>query len=135
VKGLDDIDRWTSARVLSSSDPIVPLPSFRTQHLRGLALLFRAWPAAELWGRPQEAELAARQVETAYVRIMELEGSNKELLAALLGLLPKNICVGNGNIRDDTLLPMDVTMGEIRAAAKAIANARASQDSKSGGES
>jgi hypothetical protein len=48
----------------------------------------------------------------------------QELLDALIGMIPKNICVGNGNVPDDTLLPMDVAMGEIRRAAAVIAKAR-----------
>ncbi len=63
-----ELDRFRrpDARNLTTHDPIVPLPTFQPQHLRGLALLFREWCHADLWGRPAEAELAARQVETAY---------------------------------------------------------------------
>jgi len=64
-----ELDRFhrPAARNLSTSDPITPLPTFQPQHLRGLALTFREWSHAEMWGRPQDAELAARQVETAYL--------------------------------------------------------------------
>jgi hypothetical protein len=64
----EEVDRFRrpSARNLSTSDPITPLPTFQPRHLLGLALLFREWCHSDLWGRPNEAELAARQVETAY---------------------------------------------------------------------
>lgn len=66
LEGELDRFRRPSARSLSTSDPIIPLENFQPQHLRGLALLFREWCHSDLWGGPQEAELAARQVETAY---------------------------------------------------------------------
>jgi len=64
----EEVDRFRrpSHRNLSTRDPIIPLPGFEAQHLRGLALVFREWCNSDLWGRPQEAELAARQVETAF---------------------------------------------------------------------
>lgn len=46
-----------------------------------------------------------------------------DLLAALKRLMPTNVCTGNTNVPDSTVLPMDVTMGELRQAAAAIAKA------------
>lgn len=46
-----------------------------------------------------------------------------ELLAALKRLLPTNIDLTNDLVPDDLVLPCDVTLGELRAAAAAIAKA------------
>lgn len=51
-----------------------------------------------------------------------------ELLEALVEILgPLNVCSDNPNIRDDTSLPIDLTMGEMRKARAAIAKARGDQ--------
>lgn len=42
------------------------------------------------------------------------------LLAACQKMMPVNISVTNKNIPDDTMLPMDVTMGELRTLYRAI---------------
>lgn len=76
IKALEEeLDRFRrpNMRNLSTDDPITPLPGFQPQHLKGLALLFRSFCGSDLWGRPQEAELAARQVETAFLRITTAE--------------------------------------------------------------
>jgi hypothetical protein len=86
----EELDRFRrpDARDLSTSDPITPLPTFEPQHLLGAALSFREWCHSEMWGRPEMAELRARQVETAFTllqsdgkRIAELEAALREALA------------------------------------------------------
>ena len=47
-----------------------------------------------------------------------------ELYAALHRLTPANVCTTNTNIGDDFLVPVDFTMGELRAAWAALAKAR-----------
>jgi hypothetical protein len=48
-----------------------------------------------------------------------------ELLEALLAILgPLNVCSDNKHVRDEEVLPLDITMGELRAARAAIAKAR-----------
>ncbi|WP_161626250.1 hypothetical protein [Sphingobium baderi] len=47
-----------------------------------------------------------------------------DLLAALVEILgPLNVCSDNKNVPDDTCLPIDMTMGELRKARAAIAKA------------
>lgn len=60
-----------------------------------------------------EAEANARLIAAA-----------PDLLAALVEILgPLNVCSDNANVRDETMLPIDITMGEIRRARAAIAKA------------
>lgn len=46
-----------------------------------------------------------------------------EMLAALAKLIPTNLCTTNPNISDDTFIPFDMTMGEIRSIAALVAKA------------
>jgi len=46
-----------------------------------------------------------------------------DLLTVAMELMPKNICVENTNVQDSQVLPVDVTMGELRRLAAAIARA------------
>lgn len=45
------------------------------------------------------------------------------MLEALQAILPTGVSTGNSNISDDFVVPLDVTMGELREVAKAIAAA------------
>lgn len=48
-----------------------------------------------------------------------------DLLSALIEILgPLNVCSDNPHVRDDQVLPVDMTMGELRKARAAIAKAR-----------
>jgi len=46
------------------------------------------------------------------------------MLAAIERFMPKGIAIGNRNVPDDLVVPMDVTMGELRAFEAAIAKAK-----------
>lgn len=47
-----------------------------------------------------------------------------DLLSAMLEILgPLNVCSDNHHVRDDEVLPLDMTMGELRQARAAIAKA------------
>jgi len=46
-----------------------------------------------------------------------------DLLETLKGCLPKNVCLTNRNVRDDVIVPIDVTMGELRQIAAVVAKA------------
>lgn len=48
--------------------------------------------------------------------------------AALRGLVPENLCTWNTNVDDGTLVPIDATMGEVRAAVAALAAMEALHD-------
>ncbi len=50
-----------------------------------------------------------------------------DMLAAIERFMPKGIAIGNGNIPDDINIPMDVTLGELRAFEAAIAKAKGEQ--------
>lgn len=47
-----------------------------------------------------------------------------DMYAAIECFMPKGIAIGNGNVPDDLCVPMDVTMGELRAFEAALAKAR-----------
>lgn len=47
-----------------------------------------------------------------------------DMLAAIEQFMPKGIAIGNNSVPDDLNIPMDVTLGELRAFATAIARAR-----------
>lgn len=49
------------------------------------------------------------------------------LFDAAKGMLPKNVCLTNPNIPDETKLPLTATMGELRSIASALARIGASQ--------
>lgn len=69
-------------------------------------------------------------VATPNWRLAEYE-ANARLIAAAPDLLealreilgPLNVCSDNRNVRDDQVLPVDMTMGELRKARAAIARA------------
>jgi len=46
-----------------------------------------------------------------------------DMHAAIKQFMPKGIEIGNGNVPDDLTIPMDVTMGELRAFDAALAKA------------
>lgn len=46
-----------------------------------------------------------------------------ELLVALSALLPNNLCLTNDAWSDETIIPLDVTLGDLRKAAAALAKA------------
>lgn len=53
-------------------------------------------------------------------RIVTAVNSHDALLEALKGLMPTNLCADNPNVPDDTIIPVDLTYGELRAARAAI---------------
>lgn len=44
----------------------------------------------------------------------KMAAERNELLAAVSSMLPANLCTTNKNIPDDTLIPFNFTMGELR---------------------
>jgi hypothetical protein len=57
-------------------------------------------------------------------RLTRAADTIEALLGALEGTLPKRVCLTNRNIRDDMVVPLETTMGELRKVAAAIAKAR-----------
>lgn len=51
--------------------------------------------------------------------------ANEELLAVARDILPRNLCLTNPNVPDSTVVPLDVTMGELRKIAAVVAKAGA----------
>ncbi|WP_179504381.1 MULTISPECIES: hypothetical protein [unclassified Sphingomonas] len=43
-----------------------------------------------------------------------------QMAAALQSLIPANLCTSNANVPDDTIIPVDMTMGDVRAAVAAL---------------
>lgn len=62
--------------------------------------------------RPKQAYANARLISVA-----------PEMLAMLKGMLPKNVCITNPRWADSEVVPIDVTLGELRAVAALIAKA------------
>jgi len=71
--------------------------------------------AIALVGKPEDADLIA---------------AAPDLLEVAKSMLPANVCITNPNVRDDTIIPLDVTIGELRKIAAAIA--RATQEAPHG---
>lgn len=46
-----------------------------------------------------------------------------DLLAVAQDMLPSNLCLTNSNIPDSTVVPLDVTLGELRKIAAVVAKA------------
>lgn len=67
--------------------------------------------ARDLWNRDG---FAARDA------ISRLERENAELRAALEAMIPNNVALGNPLWPGSTVIPIDVTLGELRAARKAL---------------
>ena len=58
---------------------------------------------------------------TANARLIAAAPDLLEALREILG--PLNVCSDNHNVLDDQVLPVDITMGELRRARAAIARA------------
>lgn len=52
-----------------------------------------------------------------------LMAASPDLLTVAQNMLPRNVCLTNSNIPDSTVVPLEATMGELRAVAAAIAKA------------
>jgi hypothetical protein len=47
-----------------------------------------------------------------------------ELYEALADTLPRNVCLTNGSVGDETIIPLECTMGELRRISQLLAKAR-----------
>lgn len=47
-----------------------------------------------------------------------------DLLSVARTMLPANLCLTNPNVRDETVVPLEVTMGELRKIAAVVAKAQ-----------
>ena len=50
----------------------------------------------------------------------ELRERLREARLAAKEMLPRNLCLTNPNVRDDAIIPLECTMGELRRIAAAI---------------
>jgi hypothetical protein len=73
---------------------------------------------------------SANEGDALVCSVNALSGEDAFLLAASHGLyeaakrfIPPNVCLTNSNIPDDLVIPLDVTMGELRSLATALAKA------------
>ena len=57
-------------------------------------------------------------------RIVHCVNTHDALVKALEGCIPSGVCLTNSNMPDDTIVPIDATMGELRAVAAALALAK-----------
>ncbi|NBB37667.1 hypothetical protein [Sphingobium yanoikuyae] len=78
-------------------------------------------------GRPHGAVVAHAGHHPGFIRqevIGPLAAAAPELLVALEELIPANLCASNLALSDDAVLPVDMTLGEIRRAIAAITKAK-----------
>ena len=69
----------------------------------------------EAWER-----VAATAREEAAARIEAMAGEVEGLREALAMAIPRNVCLTNRNIADSYVVPIEVTMGELRSMAAAL---------------
>lgn len=62
-----------------------------------------------------------RRIELDNLKLRERNRDLAEALKEILG--PLNVCSDNANVRDDEILPVDMTMGELRRARAALQKA------------
>ena len=72
-----------------------------------------------------EAEVRATATTPLEARIAALEGAMGEAVQLIENMIPKNVCLTNPAWPDDTNLPMDVLLGELRKCAETAASLRA----------
>jgi Lar family restriction alleviation protein len=70
--------------------------------------------------RDSEAEAIAAW-NTRHAEAAQLDAM-RAAREALRGMLPGNLCLANNVLPDDALVPLDTTMGELRAVAAALAS-------------
>lgn len=56
-------------------------------------------------------------------RLLNMIAATPGLLAACKQFIPEGVAIGNGNVPDDLIIPLDVTMRELRKLEAAIAQA------------
>jgi hypothetical protein len=80
--------------------------------------------AAERWGTgpvynmQHLAEAFARHRQSALSDAVE---AMRELGDALEGMIPKNVCLTNSRWPDDTVIPIDATLGDFRSLSATLA--------------
>lgn len=73
----------------------------------------------------REATSGERKISWAEAQAnARLYAAAPELLTTCESMIPARCCLTNPNIPDSTVVPMEATMGELRALAAAIAKAR-----------
>lgn len=68
--------------------------------------------------------------DTAWAVLSSAADASDRLIAACQELDPKGVCTTNRNIRDDMVVPLTVTMGELRRFRTALADAMGQAVSK-----
>lgn len=102
-------DAWSLPSRLRGKYPVGPrLPTGEPE------FGYREFPPVNFDGSPAKGRPAIQ--EEAAARIEALE-------AALKALLPTNLNLSNPNWPDDTVVPCDVTLGELRAVHSALTGA------------
>ena len=71
-----------------------------------------------------ERRISWKEAEANAARIVHCVNTHDALVKALEGCIPSGVCLSNSNIPDDTIVPIDATMGELRAVAAALALAK-----------
>jgi hypothetical protein len=72
-------------------------------------------------GKTRDDDIAENITGIANARLI---AAAPTLYDALAGMIPSNVCLTNRNVPDSTVVPCDVTMGELRTCAAALAKAR-----------
>jgi len=87
-----------------------------------LRTAFNAVEAGWRTGDPIDAAEASKR-DKAVLADMRLRDAAPELLAICQKLMPTRVCITNPNVPDSFVVPIDVTMGELRQLSAALAKA------------
>lgn len=89
---------------------------------QGFWKLLHHSPNGHIWLEPAGIAVA-RELSKVRNDLSPLDAAAPELLAVAQDMLPRNLCLTNSNIPDSTVVPLEVTMGELRKIAAVVAKA------------
>lgn len=70
------------------------------------------------------AAIAGDLADEGTHRVGRILAAAPAMFRAIESFMPAGVAIGNGNVPDDIVIPMDVTMGELRAFEAALKEAR-----------
>jgi hypothetical protein len=77
-------------------------------------------PTIAAWSRESDLLFQLRQLREENERLKKEIANQDAMLEAAQKVIPPNLCLTNTNISDDEVVPLDITIGELRKVAAAI---------------